>query len=102
MRFPLEPDDRVLILTLTNLEILHAISNQLPDGLLVGIGSPDEVYEARRALANAENVMFNVATPDEIPWRDCYFTVIIGPAIQPTAELQRVLAPGGRILTSVN
>ncbi len=95
-----KPDDRVLVLSITGLEFLLELAGRLPDGLLVGIGSPDEVAAARRALAAEENAMFNAASPEEIPWRDAYFTVVLSPPPQsPLAEreLRRVLAEDGVI-----
>jgi SAM-dependent methyltransferase len=94
----LKPNDRVLIVSLAGLEFVRELAGRVPDGLLVGIGTPDEVADARRALASAENVMFHAASPEEIPWRDDYFTVVISvPPESPLAEdeLRRVLAPGG-------
>jgi hypothetical protein len=94
----LKSDDRVLILSIAGLEYLHELAGRLPDGLLVGIGNPDEVAAARRALASAENVMFHAASPEEIPWRDAYFTVVISPLPRgPLAEseIRRVLTPDG-------
>ena len=93
-----KPDDRVLILSITGLAYLQDLAGRLPDGLLVGIGTPDEAAAARRALASSENAMFNAASPEEIPWRDAYFTVVLSPQPQsPLAEseIRRVLAPGG-------
>ena len=94
----LKPDDRVLILSITGLEYLSDLAGRLTDGLLVGLGSLDEVSTARRALASAENVMFHSASPEEIPWRDAYFTIVIAPPQQSALaekEIRRVLAPDG-------
>ena len=96
----LKPDDRVLILSITGLEFLSDLAGRLPDGVIVGIGTPGEVAAARRALAHAENVMFHCASPEEIPWRDAYFTVVLSPPpASPLAEneIRRVLAPGGAL-----
>jgi len=96
----LKPDDRVLILSLANREFLQELAATLAGGLLVGIGTPDDVYEARRALANADNVMFHPAEPEQIPWREAYFTVVIAPpTLSPQAEkeIRRVLVPEGRL-----
>ena len=94
----LKPDDRVLILSIAGLELLQELAGRLPDGLLVGIGSPDEVAAARRALASAENAMFNATSPEEIPWRDAYFTVVLSPppgSPLSEREIRRVLTPDG-------
>ena len=96
----LKPDDRVLILSIAGLELLQELAGRLPDGLLVGIGSPDEVAAARRALASVDNAMFNAASPEEIPWRDAYFTVVLSPPpASPLAEreLRRVLDAQGEV-----
>ena len=74
------------------------------DGLLVGIGSTDEVAAARRTLALAENAMFHSASPEEIPWRDGYFTVVIAPGLLAGLagdEIHRVLAPDGKLLSFI-
>ena len=100
----LKPDDRVLILSLAGLEFLRELADRLPDGLLVGIGTPDEVAAARRALAAAENVMFHSASPEEIPWRDAYFTVVLSPGPPEGLaedEIRRVLAPDGKLITPI-
>ena len=100
----LKPDDRVLILSIAGLEFLSELADRLPDGLLVGIGTPDEVAAARRALAEAENAMFHAASPEEIPWRDSYFTVVLAPGpLKGLAEdeIRRVLAPDGKLLYSI-
>ena len=96
----LKPNDRVLILSIAGLEFLQQLAGRLPEGLLVGIGTADEVAAARRALASAENAMFHAASPEEIPWRDAYFTLVLSPPPQtPLAEteIRRVLTPGGII-----
>jgi hypothetical protein len=96
----LRPDDRVLILSIASPALLLELAGQLMDGLLVGIGTADEVYEARLALASAENVMFNITTPEEIPWREAYFSVVLAtPPLSPNAEqeIRRVLSPGGSV-----
>jgi hypothetical protein len=76
---------------------LLAIATTLTDGLLVGLASTDQVYEARKTVADFENTMFAPEDPEGvIPWRDYFFTVIYAPHLSSvTDEIQRVLASGG-------
>ena len=97
----LEPHDRVLLLSLLSPEDIRALAVRLPEGIVVGMGSDDEVREARRALADLDNVMF-VPAPEPgagIPWRDEFFTRVVAPAhreVEP--EMLRVLAPDGCVV----
>jgi SAM-dependent methyltransferase len=96
----LTPSDQVLLLDVTDLELVAAVARQVTDGLVVGLGEPDFVFLARRATRELDNVMFHSTTPDEIPFRDGFFTVVVcgttGEA-GVSREVQRVLAPNGRI-----
>jgi hypothetical protein len=84
---------------------MAGVARVLMSGSLVAIGTADEVDEARANLAEFDNVMFLDARPDSIPWRDAYFTKILVPThLEPllrsaAAELHRLLAPGGEIVT---
>lgn len=97
-------DDRVLLLAIPAPADLAAIARVLIRGVLVALGTGDEVDEARRSLADFENVMFLDASPEQIPWREAYFTKILVPPHlesllpQIATELHRVLAPGGEIV----
>ena len=73
----LEPGDRVLFLTIPEFVILARFSEQTPRGIVVALGTRDEVYEARAAVASHENVMIVPASLDEIPWRDAFFSWVI-------------------------
>ena len=94
----LEPGDRVLLLSIPDSAIVRRLAARLPSGILVGIGSADEVSAVRRDTADLDNVMFHAATPDEIPWQEGFFSVVAcaGDAAS-SREVARVLAPGGRI-----
>lgn len=93
----LRPDDRVLII---GLQVREGIESRARScHLLLGIGGDDEVRAARREFAHLDNVMFAQGSRDEIPWADQQFTLILDrSAGEPTPEMRRVLAPGGRIL----
>lgn len=97
-------DDRVLLLAIPSRADLAAIARILMSGVLVALGTSEEVDEARRSMADFENVMFLDASPEQIPWRDAYFSKILIPphleSLLPhiAAEMHRVLAPGGEIV----
>jgi hypothetical protein len=100
----LQPDDRVLCLTIPPLREAAAIGRTLSAGCLVALGTKEEVDEARRALSELDNLMFVESAGSSIPWRDAFFTKIVVPhEMKPLAatfgnELHRVLAPGGEII----
>jgi hypothetical protein len=96
----IHPDDRVLILFIPDGAVIRDIAGQLTSGVLVGIGHPDQVAEARRACADCSNVMLIHEDPvGLIPWQDGYFTLVISPAnLAAGGETRRVLVPNGRIL----
>jgi hypothetical protein len=102
----LRADDRVLFLAIPPLTEMTAMSRVVMAGCLVALGERDEVDQARRELAEFDNVMFVNATPERIPWRDQFFTkVVVPPHLERllpsiSGELHRVLAPGGAIVTS--
>ena len=70
---------RVLLLSIPDDGTLRALAAQVPDGAMVGMGSADEVALARAATAEFDNVMFHTLDPEEIPWRDGYFDVVLDP-----------------------
>lgn len=102
----LRADDRVLCLAIPPLREAAAMGRTLSAGCLVALGTKDEVDEARRALSELDNLMFVESAGAAIPWRDAFFTkIVVPPQMTPIAatfggELQRVLAPGGEIISS--
>ena len=108
MTHQLQADDRVLVLQVGchSTSRLSEWAKALPHGLLVGLGDPSVIRNARQELADCENVLFASGSRQEIPWRDGFFTVILdaeGGAGTPgltqdrTPEMLRVLHPSGRI-----
>jgi hypothetical protein len=97
-------DDRVLLLGIPPTNELTSIARALINGVVVALGDRDEVRAGCAAMAEFTNVMFLEALPDQIPWREAYFTKIVVPPHLETllphagAELHRVLAPGGQIV----
>ena len=99
----LEANDRVLLLALPADEELIAMAQTLTGGLIVGLAPPEQIYGARKLLADFENAMFAPADPEgAIPWRDQFFTLIYAPEHrEATGEILRVLAPGGRVILAL-
>ncbi|GEM_PF-2321046 len=94
----MEPTDRVLVTSLEERGFLRAWAEEVREGALVGLGSDEQVRAARREMAEFDHVMFIVGSRDEVPWQEAWFSVIVDVAAgEPTAEMLRVLAPGGRI-----
>ncbi|MGA8028848.1 MAG: hypothetical protein WB992_17035 [Bryobacteraceae bacterium] len=99
-------DDRILMLAIPSAIELAAISRVLMRGVIVALGTSDAIDSARESMREFENVMFLDARPDQIPWRDGYFTkILVPPHIDrilryASAELHRVLAPGGEIVST--
>lgn len=100
----LRSDDRVLFLAIPSEAELANVARILMRGVLVALGTENEVEEGRRTMADWDNVLLLSAAPDRIPWRNAYFTKIMVPPqlerILPSIanELHRVLAPGGEIV----
>jgi hypothetical protein len=97
-------DDRVLLLAIPARQELAAVARILIRGVVVALGTADEVAEARGQFSEFENVMLLDAPPDRVPWRGAGFTKIVVPhqyeRILPylAGELNRLLAPGGEII----
>ena len=97
-------DDRVLLLAIPSKQELATLARILIRGIVVALGTTEEVAEAREQFSDFENVMLLDAGPDHIPWRATGFSKIVVAhqykRILPhiSDELQRVLAPGGEII----
>ncbi len=98
----LAPDDRVLLLWLPPAEVLRQAAARLERGGVVALGSRDEVYEARPAVRDLVNVMLHPGPPEDIPFRDGFFTKVIDAecrwrdAARVAQETARVLAGEGK------
>jgi hypothetical protein len=99
----LAPADRVLFLTIPAPHLIAEAAAALTAGMAAALGQRDAIYDARRAAAHLDNVMFTPAGPDEIPWQECFFSWVIDPTGGWTldrtsaAEIHRVLSPGGHV-----
>jgi hypothetical protein len=99
----IRPDDRVLLVSIPAIELVLEIAARLERGLVVGLGSWDEVRQARKGVRGLTNTMFQPGSPGEIPWQSGYFTTVIdfgGGWLEPrkaASEAARVQAPGGTL-----
>jgi hypothetical protein len=91
------PDDKVLYLGIPDPAAIRAAASQLTRGVLVAIGDPEEVGLSRREFRDLPNVMFVPGTPDEIPWRDGFFTRVVDTRDGDWPNPQRVAAEIARI-----
>lgn len=97
----LTPAERVLLVSAPDAALVVELAGRLERGVVVGLGAPDEIAPLRRATRHLVNVMFQPGAPEEIPWRDGFFSVVLdlcGLTRDAAAarEVARVLAPGGR------
>ena len=71
--------------------------------LVLGVDpSGETVRLARRLAMEIENLMFVTGSPEQVPWQESFFTVVVSeapPDDWPRAvrEIFRVTAPGGRV-----
>ncbi len=99
MEIDVRPDDRILLLTISDIQTVRSLAARAEHGLVVGIGDDEDVRAARRAVADLDNVMF-VLLPEDgiIPWKDEFFSKVIAPdRVSADSECMRVLAPGGTL-----
>lgn len=97
MDLPVTAQDRVLILSLKDPALPRRFRAAFA---VVGMGSPEEVRAARRACADLANFMFVPGGPEEIPWQERWFTLILSSGDPvPTPAMLRVLAEGGRVVS---
>lgn len=100
----LQADDRVLFLAIPPAREVARVAAALESGLLVALGTREEVDDARASSNTRDNVMFIEARPDAVPWQESYFTkIVVPPQLESLlrnagAELHRLLAPGGEII----
>ena len=103
----LRADDRVLLLAIPGEQELAALARILIRGTVVALGTAEEIAAASPLFADFGNVMLLDAPPDNIPWRGAGFTKIVVPhqyeriLAHLSAELHRLLAPGGEIIQRV-
>ena len=100
------PNDRILSLSIPDPETIRVISGRLERGGVVCLGGRDEVCAARRRLRDLPNVLFHPGPPEEIPFDDEYFTLVVDlhcawtDPERVSREIQRVLLGGGRAVVA--
>jgi hypothetical protein len=92
----IRPDERILILGVPAPSFVLAVAQRLSEGLVVVIGNADAVCEARKATSHLDNAMFVPGTPDELPWRDGFFTRVID-TVGTWPDAERVLSEISRV-----
>ena len=99
--FDLQPGDRVLDLDAGDGRAAGELADQLPRGVLVGLAADGEsLSRARAHNRDRDNAFFVEATPEEIPWKEDYFSHAIARqrlAAAALREVYRVLSEDGRL-----
>ena len=110
-RMNLASDENVLDLGCGSGWLSALLSEQLPEGRVVGVDVSDAMIRlARRRYVDVENVMFCVGQADRIPWDASFFTSAISVESayywpDPGAglrEIFRVLREGGTVWLLIN
>lgn len=105
------PDDKILDVGCGAGWLAGLLVDKVPRGQFVGMDVADEmVGRARKAYAERINVMFIVASVDDIPWDDNFFNKAISvesayywpDLAQGVREIFRVLQSGGMVWILVN
>jgi SAM-dependent methyltransferase len=110
-RMGIEPDDNILDLGCGAGWLSRLLSEQLPEGRVVGVDVSDEmVRRSRRRHSDLDNAMFVVGSAEEIPWDAGFFTKAISvesayywadPA-RGLREVFRVMREGGSLWVLIN
>ncbi len=97
-------DDRVLLLSIPPRDELAALSRILIQGVLVAIGTREEVDRMRALMTDFDNIMFIEAEAHQVPWREHFFNKIVVPPhleghiMRLSDELARLLVPDGQLI----
>ena len=105
-RIQIAAHERVLHLGFGDGEATCRMARRAPEGMVLGVDpSDDNVRAGRRLAVELDNVMFVVGSPEEIPWQDNFFSVLLTAEVtaewarpeQAAREMFRVLGPRGRL-----
>jgi len=91
------PDDKVLYLGIPDSAVIRAAAARLTRGILVAMDDAARVRAARREFHDFTNVMFVPGLPDEIPWKDGFFTRVVDSRAGDWPNPQRVAAELKRV-----
>ena len=95
--------DRVLHLGCGDGAATRDFARRASSGLALGVDlSDDTVRLARRLSVEIENLMFITGSPEQVPWQEGFFSLVVAEAplvdwTRAAREIFRVTAPGGRV-----
>jgi SAM-dependent methyltransferase len=110
-RMGIEPYDNVLDVGCGAGWLARLLSEQVPEGRVVGVDVSDEmIRHARRSQLELDNAMFVVGAADEIPWDAGFFTKVISvesayywpDPLRGLREIFRVMREGGTVWMLIN
>jgi SAM-dependent methyltransferase len=91
-----QPGDRVLHLGCGDGAATRDFARRA--SLVLGVDASDEtVRHARRLAVEIDNLMFVTGSPEEVPWQQSFFTVVVSDWPRAVREIFRVSAPGARV-----
>ncbi len=90
---------RVLLTSFPGKGFVQELAARVAEGAIVVLGPRESLYEARKECAGLAHVLLVEGSRDEIPWAEAWFDAVLDlQPDAPTAEMLRVVRPGGRIL----
>ena len=95
--------DRVLHLGFGDGSATCDLARRASTGLALGVDPSEEtVRRARRLAVEIENLMFVTGSPEEVPWQEDFFSLVVSEAppadwSRAAREIFRVAAHGGRV-----
>ena len=110
-KMPVAPTDNILDVGCGSGWLARLLSEQVPEGRVVGMDVSDEMIRlARRGSAQHDNILYVVGEAAEIPWEPNFFQHAISVESayywpDPAAgvrEIHRVLSPGGAAWILIN
>lgn len=110
-RFEIPADARLLDIGCGNGWTVRMLSEQVPDGAIVGIDpSLEMIFRARETCENLDNTLFAPASAERIPWAEDYFTHVLSiesayywsDTDLAAREIYRVTSYGGSVHILIN
>jgi SAM-dependent methyltransferase len=97
------PRDRVLHLGFGDGSATRDFARRAVDGLALGVDPCDDAVRlARKLSVEIENIMFVFGSPEEVPWQEKFFSVVVLDAppadwARAAREIERVTCHQGRL-----
>ena len=102
----LQSQERILVVGCGDGEVCRWLAPRIEDGLIIGLDPSDDCVREARAKSTAfENIMYLWASPEQIPWQENFFTIVL--CVIPYSanadlekviiEFARVVEPGGAL-----